>query len=47
VTIVVPVLITSCHVLEKPNAGPLEAQTRTTSSASKNAGGEPTTPDVK
>src|SRR5687767_5461908 len=34
VTIVVPVLITSCHVLEKPNRGPLAAQSTTTATAS-------------
>ena len=28
VTMVVPVLMTSCHVSEKPNNGPLTAQTR-------------------
>ena len=30
VTIVVPVLITNCHVSEKPKKGPLAAQTITT-----------------
>jgi hypothetical protein len=30
VTIVVPVLITSCHVSENPNTGPEAAQTMTT-----------------
>ena len=30
VTIVVPVLITSCHVSENPNAGPEAAHTKTT-----------------
>ncbi len=34
---VVPVLITSCQVSEKPKNGPDTAQTRTTPSASPNA----------
>src|SRR5215475_6196654 len=34
VTIVVPVLMTSCHVSEKPKIGPVTSQTRTTAAAS-------------
>ena len=30
VTMVVPVLMTSCHVSEKPKSGPVAAQTRMT-----------------
>lgn len=38
---VVPVLITSCHVSEKLNNGPLDAQTSTTTTAPKNTVAEP------
>src|SRR5262249_52883694 len=38
---VVPVLITSCHVSEYLNAGPVTAQTRTTRTARKNAVDDP------
>jgi hypothetical protein len=41
VTIVVPVLITSCHVSEKPNNGPVTTQSRMTRHAVKNAQGRP------
>ena len=37
VTIVVPVLMTSCHVSEKPNSGPDASQIKTVASASVNA----------
>ena len=46
VTIVVPVLTTSCQVSEKPNSGPLAAHTKTTQNATRNAAGEPTMPDT-
>ena len=42
VTIVVPVLMTSCQVSEKRNSGPLIIQTSTTPQAMANAIGEPT-----
>jgi hypothetical protein len=42
VTIVVPVLIASCQVSLKPNAGPEKAQTTTSASATMNAQYEPT-----
>ena len=38
---VVPVLMTSCQVSEKPKSGPVAAHTRTTTTASTNANGEP------
>src|SRR6185503_2792756 len=41
VTMVVPVLITSCQVSEKPNSGPVAAQTSTVAQAAKNAVGDP------
>ena len=41
VTIVVPVLITSCHVELKWNSGPVAAHTTTTSNATANADGCP------
>ena len=41
VTIVVPVLITSCHVSEKPNSGPLTAQSRTIPAARINVDARP------
>ncbi len=47
VTIVVPVLITSCQVSEKPNSGPVAAQTTTTSAAVRNAQGDPTALEVR
>jgi hypothetical protein len=37
VTTVVPVLITSCHVSEKPNIGPVAAHTSTIKTARPNA----------
>src|SRR5947209_17258191 len=42
VTIVVPVLMTSCQVFEKPKSGPLPAQMRITTNASRNAQADPT-----
>lgn len=42
VTIVVPVLITSCQVSEKSKIGPVIAQTMTMAAAAMNANGEPT-----
>ena len=51
VTMVVPVLMTSCQVSEKPKIGPVTAQTRTTPSASPNAHELPahavTRPDIR
>src|SRR3954470_13169166 len=41
VTMVVPVLITSCHVSEKLKIGPVTAQTTMISAASRNAHGDP------
>jgi len=41
VTIVVPVLITSCHVLEKPKTGPVIIQAKTARQASKKVTGRP------
>ena len=41
VTIVVPVLITSCQVSEKPKSGPMAAQTMTTSAAAPIVQGVP------
>jgi hypothetical protein len=41
VKIVVPVLITSCHVSLKPKMGPVRSQARTTPAASANAIGWP------
>ena len=46
VTIVVPVLITSCQVSEKLKRGPVTNQPRTTAKASRNAAGEPTRVEV-
>ena len=42
VTIVVPVLITSCHVSEKRNIGPVIAHSRTSTQAAKKAHDVPT-----
>src|SRR5439155_19326741 len=42
VTMVVPVLITSCQVSEYPNIGPVTAQTAMMSNARMNAHGLPT-----
>ena len=42
VTIVVPVLMTSCQVSEKPNSGPVKAQAMTTASATPKAHDVPT-----
>src|SRR4051812_38047769 len=47
VTIVVLVLITSCHVSEKPNIGPLMPHATTISAAQMNAHGDPTMLDVE
>ena len=41
VTIVVPVLMTNCHVSLKPKSGPVNAHTTTTSPASMNVWGRP------
>src|SRR5215213_11093922 len=41
VTIVVPVLMTSCHVSVKPNIGPVAAHETTTPIATTNASGFP------
>jgi len=41
VTIVVPVLMTSCHVSEKPNNGPVTPHTITMATAATNANGVP------
>ena len=41
VTIVVPVLITSCQVSLKPNSGPVTTQTSTSSTASTKHSGRP------
>ena len=43
VTMVVPVLITSCHVSLYPNKGPVAAQTITISTANANVVDEPET----
>lgn len=47
VTIVVPVLMTSCHVSEKPNSGPEITHTKTTETAATNAYGLPVARDVQ
>src|SRR5438045_2435127 len=39
---VVPVLITSCQVSEKPNSGPVPSHTSTTIAAKRKLSGEPT-----
>src|SRR4051794_9564844 len=44
--IVVPVLITNCQVSEKPNSGPVIAQTKTTPAASMKADARPAAWDV-
>jgi hypothetical protein len=41
VTMVVPVLMTSCHVSEKPNSGPVAAQATTTSTQAAKVTGRP------
>src|ERR1044071_514758 len=41
VTMVVPVLITSCHVSLKPKSGPVSAQTTMVADAIKKAAGRP------
>lgn len=46
VTIVVPVLITSCQVSENLNNGPLTAQINTTMQAAANANGLPAAFDM-
>src|SRR5215813_9230649 len=43
VTIVVPVLMTNCHVSLKPKTGPVPAQTTITVTATRNATGRPVT----
>lgn len=43
---VVPVLITSCHVSEYPNSGPVTAQIRTTATAATNVGARPVARDA-
>src|SRR5262249_13697310 len=47
VTMVVPVLITSCHVSENPKIGPVIPHTRTVSDAAIKAVGRPAALDVK
>jgi hypothetical protein len=47
VTIVVPVLITSCQLSEKPKSGPTTAQAMTVPAAMVNAGGLPTTSETQ
>ena len=47
VTIVVPVLMTSCQVSENPNSGPVIAHTMTTEQAVTNAAGVPVARDVQ
>jgi len=47
VTIVVAVLMTSCHVVEKRRAGPRIAQTAIVATAAANAHGDPTAADVR
>ena len=46
VTMVVPVLITSCHVSEYLNIGPVTAQTITIAAASINVDARPAAWDV-
>src|SRR5262245_29662512 len=46
VTMVVPVLMTSCQVSEKPKIGPVTAQATITATAIMKAQGEPTAPAV-
>src|SRR5262245_1301976 len=46
VTIVVPVLITSCHVSLKPKRGPLIAQIKITTTADVNTRGRPQNRDA-
>src|SRR4029453_10647730 len=46
VTMLVPVLITSCQVSENPNSGPVTAQTTMTPSATMNAHGVPVACDT-
>jgi hypothetical protein len=43
---VVPVLITSCHVSLKPNTGPVTLQTMITVTARKNVSGRPERVDI-
>src|SRR5690606_15302458 len=47
VTIVVPVLMTSCQVSEKPNTGPVTAQVSTTARARRKAAGWPAQPAIR
>src|SRR5687768_6932552 len=47
VTTVVPVLITSCQVSEKPKSGPVTAQTSTTPRARPKANGVPLSTDTR
>ena len=44
--IVVPVLMTSCHVSEYPKYGPAKAHARTMSTAKMNTRGVPTNPET-
>ena len=46
VTMVVPVLMTSCQVSEKSKSGPVIAQTTITVTARMNAQGDPVASDV-
>src|SRR6476660_1762768 len=46
VTMVVPVLITSCHVSENPKSGPLTAHTRTMPAAVMNVDARPAASEV-
>src|SRR5687767_8491424 len=46
VTIVVPVLITNCHVSEKPKRGPVAAHSRMTATAAVNVTGLPLMTDA-
>src|SRR5437868_629 len=46
VTIVVPVLMTSCQVSEKPNTGPVSAQTMMTAAANMNVIARPAACDA-
>lgn len=43
---VVPVLMTNCHVSEKWNIGPVAAHTTTTKSANKNTDAEPVQTEI-
>src|SRR5690242_16841835 len=47
VTIVVPVLMTNCHVSENPNSGPLVPQATTTPAANMKVEARPAANDVR